>query len=607
MFARFGKIVLIVVIIIGATVFFQVWGNSQAKKKGDNMRSEYPRPSFKRSEWVNLNGVWEFAFDDENVGEKEGWSQGTIHFGKDIMVPFSFESELSGIGDTSFHKYVWYKKIFTVPEQFQGQKIHVNFGAVDYVAKVWINGKLLGSHIGGYTPFSFDITDFLKEGKNILVVKAEDSKTTEQARGKQSWKLHSFACFYTRTTGIWQTVWLEPLPLTRVEKVRLHTNINRSTVHFDVWIKGKRGPKVLQLYIITPVKKTIAFSREFRLSEDSQILSFDVAIPDAQLWSPEDPNLYQVKIQVQEGKQYVDQVETYFGMRDISVEGGKILLNNKPYYLRMVLDQGYFPEGIYTGSSDQDYRKDIIATKKFGFNAVRKHQKIEDPRYLYWADKLGLLVWEEAPSFHQWSEKATNDFRRMWKEIIERDCNHPCIIAWVPFNESWGINDVEWDKEQQQFVVSIYELTRSLDSTRLIVDNSGWEHTKTDIIDIHNYTEDPKVFSSLDTAPDRTLMASGFNYTGQPVVISEYGGMAFKEDSSKEAKEWGYGSVPQTMEEYLARYEALTKAIIRQDIFSGFCFTQLYDIEQEINGLMTYWRKEKVPPQSIAEINQFRP
>ncbi len=570
------------------------------------MRSEYPRPNFERSKWMNLNGMWGFAFDDENIGEREEWFKGHISFDQNILVPFPFESKLSGIGNTSFHQYLWYKRTFEIPEEFGDKRTRLYFGAVDYLAKVWVNAGFVGSHVGGYTPFSFDITNFVKEGENILVVKAEDSKSMDQPRGKQSWKPHSFSCFYTRVTGIWQTVWLEPLPLTRIEKVEIHTDIECQTAHFKVWVKGEQNDKRLHVDIITPGNKTISSSQKFSLSrdEETKVLNFNVPIPETKLWSPEEPNLYQVKMYLQEDKQQIDKVGTYFGMREISIKNGGIYLNNKPYYLRMVLDQGYFPDGVYTASSDKDYKRDVLAAKKFGFNGVRKHQKIEDPRYLYWADKLGLLVWEEAPSFHKWSKKATEDFVRLWEETLERDWNHPCIIAWVPFNESWGINDIKQNKEQQQFVTSIYELTKSIDPTRLIVDNSGWEHTRTDIVDIHNYAEDARIFSSLDTASQRVMMARGFKYRGQPIVVSEYGGIAFKKKGSlKREKEWGYGSIPQTMEEYLTRYEKLTIAILEQDIYCGFCYTQLYDIEQEISGLMTYNREDKVPPKLIKEIN----
>lgn len=575
-------------------------------------KPEYPRPDFVREEWLNLNGRWDFEFDDNNIGESQKWFI-NHNFTKNIIVPFCFESELSGIGDTSCHDHIWYKKIFAVPEEWEGKRILIHFGAVDYIAKVWINDVFIGNHRGGHTPFTFDITDVLRWDKNEkVVIKVDDiSGDTKQARGKQTWKKEPFGCWYTRTSGIWQTVWLEPVEEKHIEKVRMTPDIDNKMLNIDVTLNEKAHGCNLKtdiyfkdVLIASNITKCVSKDLKFSVFVGSHHFEWGIM-----LWSPESPNLYDIKFTLldEEGK-VRDKVSSYFGMRKISVKNGKILLNNYPYYLKMILDQGYFPQSNLTAPDEEALIYDIKMVKKFGYNGVRKHQKAEEPLYLYWCDKLGLLVWGEMASFYEFNNEAANTYTKEWQEIIERDYNHPCIMAWTPFNESWGVSNILTDRAQQNYTVAIVNMIRSLDSTRLVISNDGWEHTDTDLCTIHDYKEDGDVFIKIYSEKEKVvkgapagkyIFAEGYNYKDQPILITEYGGIAFISDEG-----WGYGKGVKDKEEFLERFKKITNAIMSIDYICGFCYTQLTDVQQEVNGLLTYDRKSKIPPEKIREINE---
>jgi beta-galactosidase/beta-glucuronidase len=590
----------------------------------DLPRPEYPRPQLRRPEWTNLNGEWAFAFDDEDAGLAHGWHNVSVDhlysdaspFDRRITVPFCYQSRLSGIGDPSFHDVVWYARTFEPP--LGGEHLLLHFGAVDYRATVWVNGAQVAFHEGGHTPFSADVTPALAEGENVLVVRAEDpSRDATIPRGKQYWKERSEGIFYTRTTGVWQTVWLEPVGRRRIGSLRLTPDVDAACVEVEAGVEGYEPGLSLRLVVSLAEEMVLDDRAELQapLIQRSLPLLWRGAAPDTPhlsewpkpaLWSPEHPNLYDLRLELLDADgNALDAVESYFGMRKIEARGGKVLLNDRPYYQRLVLDQGYFPGGLLTAPTDEDLRKDIELAKEMGFNGARKHQKIEDPRWLFWADALGFLVWSEMANAYQYSPNYVRRITTEWQEALRRDLNHPCIVAWVPMNESWGVPDLATDPAQIDHLLSLYHLTRSLDNSRLVVSNDGWEHARTDLCTIHDYGS-PEALSRRYAKPEssvasrpanRPIYAPGHGYRGEPILISEFGGIAFSSDEGG----WGYSTVADA-EELLDRYEALITALLRNETVQGFCYTQLTDVEQEVNGLLTYDRKPKADPTRIRKI-----
>ena len=569
-------------------------------------RPEYPRPTLVREDWISLNGTWEFDFDDTNVGMDQQWYLNR-KLTRSIVVPFPFQSDLSGIGDRGFHDVVWYRRVFDVPDGFRGRRMLLHFGAVDYLAAIWLNGEPIGQHRGGYVPFNCDITDIVRRNGNVLVLRVEDTQSPEQPRGKQSVALNSSGCTYTRTTGIWQTVWLEPVSPHYIQHVRCTPDVDEGRVEVTAKLSGRTDRTRLHVAVSFGGQR----ETEVHLGVAADDVQFTIGLKAPRLWSPEAPNLYDLLLELVEDGSVVDRALVYFGLRKVEVSGSHIKLNGKPLYQRLVLDQGFWPDGIYTAPNDDAFKADIELAKALGFNGVRMHQKIADPRYLYWADHLGLLVWAEMPACFEFTDAAVANFAREWPQLIRRDYNHPCIIAWVPFNETWGIAGVKDSSRQQEFVGEIAAMTRSLDTTRLVVDNSGWEHLDTDIVDIHDYTGDaaelarrlkPLKLDKLNLG-DRKVMVDGVQYSGQPVIVSEYGGISLQ---SVREGDWGYGKAAASTRELVRRYRELTNVLLASKSLAGFCYTQLYDIEQETNGLATYDRKPKVKPATIAAINTGR-
>jgi beta-galactosidase/beta-glucuronidase len=591
---------------------------------GNLPRPEYPRPQFRRPEWTNLNGEWAFAFDDEDAGLARGWHRvpaqdlrsGDSPFDWRITVPFCYQSELSGIGDPSFHDVVWYARTFAPSPG--GERLLLHFGAVDYRAAVWVNGTQVAEHEGGHTPFSADVTPALTEGENVVVVRAEDpSRDATIPRGKQYWKERSEGIFYTRTTGIWQTVWLEPVGRRRIDSLRLSPDVDAARVDVEVGVEGFEPGLSLRLAVSVKGDSMLDDRMELRapLIQRSLALLPRGAAPDTPhlsewpkpaLWSPEHPDLYDLRLELLDADGNVlDAVESYFGMRKIEARDGKVLLNDRPYCQRLVLDQGYFPGGLLTAPTDEDLRKDIELAKEMGFNGARKHQKIEDPRWLLWADTLGFLVWGEMANAYQYSPNYVRRITGEWQEAVRRDHNHPCIVAWVPMNESWGVPELATDPAQIDHLLSLYHLTRSLDRSRPVVSNDGWEHARTDLCTIHDYGS-PEDLSYRYATPEssvaarpakRPIYAPSHGYRGEPILISEFGGIAFSGDEGG----WGYSTVADA-EELIERYDALISALLESETVCGFCYTQLTDVEQEVNGLLTYDRKPKADPARIRKI-----
>jgi beta-galactosidase/beta-glucuronidase len=581
-------------------------------------RPEYPRPQFVRADWLNLNGEWEFAFDDNNKGRELGW-----HFGlpleRRIVVPFPYQSELSGINDKSIHEYVWYARSFEVPPEWHGQNVLLHFGAVDYRATVWINGKEVGHNQGGHVPFQFNISPYLTSDINRLTLRVEDRQNPRQPRGKQSTTARPHDIDYYCTTGIWQTVWLEPVPPIRIEDIKMNSSASESVIEIGVLLHAPAARWRLEAEALDDGS---VVAREV-VEINAAAAELKLGIPNAKLWSPASPHLYDLRIRLFEDDTLLDEVASYTGLRDVELREGKVWLNAEPVYLAMVLDQGYWPESYLAAPSDAHLRADVEWVKRFGFNGARKHQKIEDPRWLYWCDRLGLLVWEEMPNAREWSSMAEERLAAEWKRAVRRDYNHPCIISWVPVNESMGFPKLRQHHAGQfAFIERMVAMTRELDAGRPVIDNDGWEHTDiTDICAIHDYTPTAALLRERyqeaaggGALPphvwigNKPLFVLGSRYRGQPIVLSEVGGFLMIPPAvapeERDLLYRFYGSV-RTSEELLAKYRDLMEGIASLKFLAGFCYTQLTDIEQEINGLLTYDRRPKVPPEEVAEIHRL--
>ncbi len=580
-------------------------------------RSELPRPDFARRDWQTLNGRWQFELDDRDEGLRDRWYSGTKQFSREIVVPYTFQSKLSGIGDTGFHDVVWYRRTFQVPAGWTGRRVLLNFGAADYEATVWVNGREAGRHVGGHVGFGFDVTDLLQAGDNAVVVRILDPGTDRTIpRGKQYWRPKSEAIFYTRTTGLWQPVWIEVAGPVRISRFRIDPDIDRSTASVEVdlarsaQVTGETAAPV-RLRLVASFKGTEAVSLETSVAGDHAIAQ--LSLPGQHLWSPDHPDLYDLSLEVLSGGTVVDRVDTYFGQRKIALHDGKVYLNNSPYYLRLALDQGYWPDSVLTPPSDEAIQYDIRMIKAFGLNGVRKHQKAEDPRWLYYADKMGVLVWGEMANAYEYSPAYVRRFVAEWQEVVARDYNHPSIVTWVPINESWGVPAILTNREQQAHAIAMYEMTKSLDPMRPVVDNDGWEHTShTDLMTIHDYArtgeELARKYASLEKDPSRIprngreALAQGATYNGAPFLLTEFGGIAYRTGARQADNEWGYSGVEPSREAFLSRLDGLVKAVRANPVWAGYCYTQLTDVEQEINGLMTYDRKPKVEPETYKKI-----
>jgi beta-galactosidase/beta-glucuronidase len=575
-------------------------------------KPEHPQPQFERESWLSLNGVWAFAFDDAQRGLDERW-YAAPRFDLEINVPFAFQSSLSGIGETGFHDVVWYSRRFTLPSEWTGKRVLLHFGAVDYRATVWVNGEMAALHEGGHTSFEADITPYLVSGENVLVVRAEDASADKaQPRGKQYWKPESEVIFYTRTTGIWQTVWLEAVEATHIAGLHITPNIDSGSVRLGYALKRGAGCEVDFEIRYAGELVVLATSTPDAIRDEGVV---DVPLPGfnpTQLWSPETPNLFDLTARLRRGETVLDEVKSYFGMRKIAVENGRVTLNNQPYYMKLVLDQGYYPDGLLTAPDDDTLRCDVALAKAMGFNGVRKHQKLEEPRYLYWADRLGLLVWGEMPSAYQFTPQTVRQIAAEWQEAIARDYNHPCIVAWVPLNESWGVEGMHGDPQQVHHTLTLYHLTKSLDPTRPVISNDGWEHSLSDLCTIHDYEHNGDKLRSRYASVASMLgrkaklppvYTAGFTHRGEPVLMSEFGGIAYRRS---EWEGWGYSAAQNDLD-FIRRYAEVIQAMYDSPLIQGFCYTQLTDVEQEINGLLTYDRRPKVDLDIIRAINEGTP
>jgi beta-galactosidase/beta-glucuronidase len=589
---------------------------NMAKKETEKL---HPRPQLTRARWIGLDGAWEFAYDDDACGLDERWQDRPEVFTRTIQVPYPPESPASGIGDTSFHAIVWYRRTFLVADEDAGKRLILHCGAVDYAAQVWVNSKLVATHEGGHTPFSADITTALQlAGEQVIVIRAEDGpEDLTQPRGKQDWQEPPHNIWYHRTTGIWQSVWLEPVSSTHITQIRLTPDLSNGLLSFTITL-AREEDEPLHLRMQLDLHGT-------KLADDMYLMSgtelkghiaFDPAMMvnggEALLWSPGNPNLVDVTLTLLAGERVIDEVRSYTGIRSASASNGHFLLNGQPYFLRLVLEQGFWPQTYLAAPDDDALRREVEMIKEMGFNGVRIHQKIEDPRFLYWCDRLGLSVWGEMANAYMFTPQAVVRFTREWIEVVNRDYNHPCIVAWVPFNESWGIPDVAHDEAQRHYVQALYHLTKTLDSTRPVIDNDGWEHSVSDIFGIHDYSFNGSIlrdrYGSLEAVErtlrevqpgDHSLLLPGYQREEQPIMLTEFGGIEYHADG--DGPHFGYGTVSDR-ESLLDKYRELIDAIVSSPAIAGFCYTQLTDVEQETNGLLTANREPKLNPSDVRAI-----
>lgn len=559
-------------------------------------RSEYPRPQFVREGWMNLNGTWQFEIDHGDSGRNRGLVE-KEKLADEILVPFCPESRLSGVEYKDFMRAVWYKRSFTLPKETEGKRVILHFGAVDYQTEVWVNQKSIGTHKGGYTSFSFDITDALQAGENEITVCAQDdTRSPHQPSGKQSPKYESYGCYYTRTTGIWQTVWLEWVDSCYIKEVYLTPHAKEGTISVRVVMSEPCTLKAAASYKGEPMGEASAAS-------DGCTAEVTIPLYEKHLWNVGEPELYDLRLELEKEGEVTDHMESYFGLRSVWFDGMKFMINDKPVFQRLVLDQGFYPDGIYTAPTDEALKGDIELSMAMGFNGARLHEKVFEARFLYHADHLGYLCWGEMANWgldHS-EDYALADFLNDWIPAVRRDFSAPSIIGWCPLNETWNQN---LRAQRDDVIRMIYRMTKSIDPTRPCIDTSGNYHVETDIFDLHEYEQDVKKFASYYAAGAPLLhdrYAKRQTYTpGLPVFISEYGGIWWS-DEDKDG--WGYGERVGSREEFIARYKGLTETLLFNPDHFGFCYTQLTDVEQEQNGLYTYDRKPKLPSTIIRAIN----
>ncbi len=575
---------------------------------------DYPRPQYVRSNFQLLDGIWNFVFDDNDLGVKEHWY---VNFPESIQinVPFSYHTKLSGINKIEEHNVVWYQKNTNYDVELN-KKILLNFEGSDYYTMVWVNGEFVGEHQGGYTRFTLDITQAVLKcgGEASIVVRCEDYKEATQPRGKQTWLKEPFGCWYHETNGLWKSVWSEVVNETYLTHVKITPCFDEYNVEFEFNL-NKYVPNHYAKVVITYGEHLIAetiVKLVRRVSNVKIDINNDFDGFRVHYWTPESPNLYDVQITLIEGTEVVDEIGSYFGFRCFRAEKNCLLMNNNPYYLKMVLHQGYYREGGLSAPNTDALINDIVLAKKLGFNGIRMHQKIEDERFYYYADVLGMVVWCEMPSPYEFKDCTIDGLMNEWLDVVKQNYNHPSICVWVPINESWGVPRIVLDSTNQHLAEALYHVTKAYDKYRPTISNDGWEHTTSDIITLHNYTQDAEelyhfyndVVNMLDGnhyvdyTQTRLPFANGYKYNGQPVVLSEFAGIGYQNGSDEG---WGYGDKVKSSEAYVDRLASLVKAVRKIDSICGFCITQLSDVEQEINGLLDYDRNPKADMEKLSK------
>ena len=565
-------------------------------------RPEFPNPQFERKNWQNLNGKWQFKFDHGNTGEERDFVNKDV-FDTEINVPFTFESPLSGIDIKDFCDCVWYKRTFNIKENWNDGRILINFGAVDYFAKIWINGKYVSFHRGGMTHFAFDITDYVNAGENTVIVRAfDDLRSGKQPGGKQQgWGYFSAGCSYTRTTGIWQTVWLEYIPFeSYIKDFKVYTDIENSTVTINtVFSKSvKNAAFVVEIFY----KNKFIVSKSVKAGVTSVSVQLDIPQDNLHIWDVGKGELYDLILSygIRKDETHKDVIYSYFGMRNISINKNKILLNGKPVFQRLVLDQGFFPDGIWTAPSAEALKNDILISMEAGFNGARLHQKIFEPLFHYYADNLGYITWGEHGNWGMdYSAESYQNFMCEWIESVDRNFNHPSIIGWCPHNETPY-------SQRGEDLAYIYRTTKSIDPTRPVIDTSGWVHVETDVFDVHDYEQDTVIFKeryenlfsdSKDSKKEDIYQHrnkwDADKIMALPYFVSEFGGTWWSEKTGTGQQSWGYGQAPEDIEKFYERFDGLATALLDNPNICAFCYTQLTDVEQEQNGIVYYDRRRK--------------
>jgi beta-galactosidase/beta-glucuronidase len=573
-----------------------------------------------REEWMSLDGQWGFAYDDADVGLTERWAErDDVEFPLTIVVPFVPESRASGIGDPTFHPIVWYRRNIHSDALPSGRRHILHFGAVDYSATVWIDGRLVATHLGGQVAFLVDVTDSLEPDREIhsVVVRARDDvDDPEVPRGKQDWQLEPHIVWYRRSTGIWRSVWLESVAAQHVASIDWTSDVPAASVTVMIELAARPIVPTQVDLRLTFEGETLA---ELSVTARSVRLVVTIELPalrngqsrDAFLWSPENPHLVDAAIVVREEGIAVDEVASYTGIRSTTVGSGAFRLNGLPYFVRSVLEQGWWDESHLTAPSPAHYRAEIEAIRELGFNAARIHQKTEDPRMLYWADRFGLLIWVESAAAYAFSPRAVRLMMAEWQEIVTQYRNHPSVVTWVPMNESWGVQDIAVSQPQREFVQALASLTRALDPSRPVISNDGWEHVDSDLMTLHDYTADPDLIRRRYADPESVaalLRGQGpqlrrpalserqlerFDLGLAPLMITEFGGISFVGTEG-----WGY-SVVRSDAEFVAALDGLFAAVLSSPVVSGFCYTQLTDTLQESNGLLNSDRSPKLPVETL--------
>ena len=616
----------------------------------------HPRPQLVRESFEDLCGEWDFAYDDADEGLAAGWHlpgaaahvvsrsstsrEGTASprpvepdkttsdpFDRTITVPFPPESKLSQIADPTFHPVLWYRREVAAPQLARNQRLLLHFGAVDYRARVWVDGALVGEHTGGHTPFTCDITDAVRQAEEesravAVVVRAEDQpRDVSQPRGKQDWELEPHDIWYHRTSGIWQQVWLEVVSSTYVAELQWTADLTAARVRAEVRLnRTPVGP--LSVRVVLSLGDEVLAEHTTQVADE--LTTTDIAIPmlrhqrDRQrvLWRPKSPTLVDATVELRDSEGVLDEVTSYLGLRSVGIHDGQLQLNGRLLYLRSVLGQGYWPESHLAAPDADALRREVELVKELGFNAVRIHQKVEDPRFLYWCDRLGVLVWAEMPNAFAFDSRAVERLTAEWVEVLRRDRSHPCIVTWVPFNESWGIDDIATEPAHRSFALGVYQLTKAIDPTRPVIANDGWEMPDGDIWTVHDYVargtklqqrygDREKVMRTLRKGQvhNRRLLLPDAVDRGQPVMLTEFGGVRYDSSggTAKADGGWGYSQVG-SADAFVKRLKQLVDAVLDSSALSGFCYTQLTDTEQEQNGLLTEHREPKAPVAQLRKI-----
>jgi hypothetical protein len=586
----------------------------------------HPRPQLTRAHALLLDRIVDFAWDDDDRGLAERWQFGGGPFDRRIQLPFAPESPASGIGETGFHPIAWYRIPLTADDlaeagrHAQGDRILLHFGAVDHACDVWVDGIHVGAHAGGQTAFAFDVTDALSgDGDHVVVVRAfDDPHDVEVPRGKQDWLEQPHAIWYHRTTGIWRTVWIEAVPAAHIRSIRWMTSPAEAKVHAELRLSHRPSERTHVTVTLEHEGSTLAETSVLAVGDRVEVeLVVDAQrngqAYDALLWSPENPVLLDARLSLVVGGVVVDRADSYLGYRSVMADRGRFLLNDRPCVVRSVLEQGYWPTSHYTPPSTEAMREEVALIKSLGFNAARIHQKTEDPRFLYWCDRLGLMVWGETAGAYEFSARAVGLLTSEWVSIVEQYASHPSIVTWVPLNESWGVQHISHHGMQRSYSRALAALTRALDSTRPVISDDGWEHTDSDVLTIHDYDANGDALSARYASYDalaeqvrgigpfgRRILADSRVLPDVPVMVTEFGGINFIAEGHR-SDGWGY-STARDAADFERRLDEVISAVRDSPVLSGFCYTQLTDTAQETNGLCDEMRVPKLAPEVIRRI-----